>query len=156
MAKTQLRSSVTNYYTDVTGASVWVADDGQSAIRITGNGIQIADHKVGEDWDWTTAATGSGVVAEQIIGGTIRADVAFSGTLISASGTFGRLVAGLELAQRLELGTDESGDPFMRVYDNEGNLALTLIKTGIQFANQTNFTAYSIGTKTGIGVFAGE
>lgn len=155
VAKTQLRSSVTNYYTDDTGASVWVADDGQSAIRITGNGFQIADHKVGEDWDWTTAATGSGVVAEQIIGGTIRADVAFAGTLISASGTFGRLVAGLESAQRLELGTDESGDPFMRVYDNEGNLALTLIKTGIQFANQTNFTAYSVGTKTGIGIYAG-
>ena len=155
MAKTQLRSSVTNYYTDVTGASVWVADDGQSAIRITGNGFQIADHKVGEDWDWTTAATGSGVVAEQIIGGTIRADVAFMGTLIGASGTFERLVAGLETAQRLELGTDESGDPFMRVYDNEGELTLTLIKTGIQFANQTNFTSYSVGTKTGIGVFVG-
>ena len=56
--------------------------------------------------------------------------------------------------QRLEIGVDED-DPYLHIYDANGNLQLALTQTGAQFGNGTNMTAYSVGTKTGVGFFIG-
>lgn len=86
VAKTQLQSSQTNFATDSTGAFVWTAADGGSAMRITGDGLQIASSKIGDDWDWTVAATGEGLVATLITAGVLNADLIKAGLLASVNG----------------------------------------------------------------------
>ena len=86
VAKTQLHSSQTNFATDSTGAFVWTAADGSSAMRITGDGLQIASSKIGDDWDWTVAATGEGLVATLITAGVLNADLIKAGLLSSVNG----------------------------------------------------------------------
>ena len=73
---TKIMSSGTDMYTDPTsGALVFVSDDGTSAMMLTGAGWMIADTKVGENWQWRTAATGDGIVADEITTGTLQASV---------------------------------------------------------------------------------
>jgi len=70
----QITSTVGHWYTDPeTGALMFVAQDGTKAMRLNGAGWQIADGKVGEQWQWRTAATGRGIVADEITTGTLRA-----------------------------------------------------------------------------------
>lgn len=73
---TKIMSSGTNMYTDATsGALVFESDDGTSAMMMTGAGWMIADEKVGENWQWRTAATGDGIVADEITTGMLQASV---------------------------------------------------------------------------------
>lgn len=70
----QITSTVGHWYTDKeTGAIMLVSADDTLAMRLTGAGWQIASGKVGGQWQWRTAATGSGIVADEITTGTLRA-----------------------------------------------------------------------------------
>ena len=85
----QIMSSVGHWYTDPeTGAIMLVTADKSKAMRLTGAGWQIADSKVGGVWQWRTAATGSGIVADQITTGTLNAGlVTVGGTGTTLDGT---------------------------------------------------------------------
>lgn len=85
----QIMSSVGHWYTDPeTGAIMLVTADESKAMRLTGAGWQIADSKVGGVWQWRTAATGSGIVADQITTGTLNAGlVTVGGTGTTLDGT---------------------------------------------------------------------
>ena len=73
---TKIMSSGTTMYTDPTsGAFVFESVDGTSAMMLTGGGWMIADEKIGENWNWRTAATGNGIVADEITTGTLQASV---------------------------------------------------------------------------------
>lgn len=69
-----IKSTVGHWYTDPdTGAIMMVSSDGNLAMRLNGAGWQIANTKVGDAWQWRTAATGSGIVADEITAGTLAA-----------------------------------------------------------------------------------
>ena len=55
------------------GSLVFVTSDGTKAVRITGAGILLASSKLGDAWQWRTAITGSGIVADEITTGTLQA-----------------------------------------------------------------------------------
>lgn len=97
VAVTKLLAAQSHFTTDDTGAFLWTADNGQSALRITGAGVQIADHKVGDQWAWTTAITGMGVVATALTTGVLDADrVQITGMIVNPDypGTFWDLSTG--------------------------------------------------------------
>lgn len=72
----QIISTSGNWYTDPdTGAIMLVSSDGTKAMRLTGAGWQIANGKTGDSWNWRTAATGSGIVADEITSGTINTNL---------------------------------------------------------------------------------
>lgn len=78
----QILSTVGGWYTDPdTGAIMLVSQDGAKAMRLTGAGWQIASEKVGDAWVWRTAATGGGIVADQITTGVLNANLIRAGTL---------------------------------------------------------------------------
>lgn len=85
----QILSTSGGWYTDPdTGAIMLVSEDGTKAMRLTGAGWQIAPNKTGDAWNWRTAATGSGIVADQITTGTLNAGlVTVGGTGTTLDGT---------------------------------------------------------------------
>ena len=84
----QITSSVGHWYTDESGAIMFVTADGTKAMRLTGAGWQIASQKIGGVWQWRTAATGSGIVADEITTGTLNAGlVTVGGTGTTLDGT---------------------------------------------------------------------
>lgn len=71
---TAILSTGTTMYTDPSdGSLVFVTSDGTQAVRITGAGILLASSKVGDQWQWRTAITGGGIVADEITTGTLQA-----------------------------------------------------------------------------------
>jgi len=85
----QIISTTGSWYTDPdTGAIMMVSSDGTKAMMLNGAGWQIADSKTGDTWNWRTAATGGGIVADQITAGTLDAGVVtVGGTGTSLTGT---------------------------------------------------------------------
>lgn len=85
-----IMSTTGHWRTDpVTGAIIFESSDGTKAMRLTGAGWQIAS---GNDqsgaWIWRTAATGSGIVADEITTGTLNAGlVTVGGTGTTMDGT---------------------------------------------------------------------
>lgn len=74
--KTLIMSSGTNFYTDDSdGSFIWENDESTRAVKITGNGIMIAKSKTGTAWNWGTAITGEGIVADTITSGTLQAQL---------------------------------------------------------------------------------
>jgi hypothetical protein len=123
-----------------------------NVIRCNSAGIGISRNGIGGPY--TEAITGEGVLASAIVAGTIGASVVFAGELYGAHGTFTHFVAGIADAQRMEMG-EEEGEPYFRVYDNDGNLRQTITKFGIDYANGTRLTMFSVGSRVGLGVFVG-
>lgn len=73
---TKIMSSGTSMYTDPNdGSLVFVSDDGASAVRITGGGMLLAASKSGGQWQWQTAITGNGIVADMVTSGTLQASL---------------------------------------------------------------------------------
>lgn len=85
----QIMSSKTRRETLADGSEMYVTDDGTKAVRFTGAGILIANGKDSTgDWDWRTAITGSGIVADMITSGTINANlIEILGTGTTLNGT---------------------------------------------------------------------
>ncbi|MDL2319077.1 phage tail protein [Eubacteriales bacterium OttesenSCG-928-A19] len=72
----RLLSTLSNWYTDPTDGSImFVAADESSAMRLSGAGWQIADGKISEVWQWRTAGTGTGLVADTITAGVLQASL---------------------------------------------------------------------------------
>lgn len=88
----------------VTNAATF--DESTSAMQINGQGFRIANSKNGTEWNWRTFGTGAGFTADEIVSGTIRADLIdatdlAAERLVSAAGstTYGRVgenVVGIE------------------------------------------------------------
>ena len=73
---TRILSTGTRMYTDEKdGSFVWEADDGNSAVKITGNGILISSEKIGDEFVWTTALDGYGITASVVNSGVINASL---------------------------------------------------------------------------------
>lgn len=69
-----IMSSKTRRETLPDGSEMYVTEDGGKAVRFAGGGILLSDTKDSADnWVWRTAITGSGMVADEITAGTLRA-----------------------------------------------------------------------------------
>lgn len=69
-------SSKTNRYTLPDGSEVYETKDGTKAVRFSGAGILLANGKTSSgDWNWRTAITGQGIVADEIATGTLNANL---------------------------------------------------------------------------------
>ena len=78
----QITGGASNWYTDDNGNQVFLSSDGQSAMMISGNGWCIANSKNKDgDWNWRTAATGTGLVADSITTGTLSATLIQAGAI---------------------------------------------------------------------------
>lgn len=73
---TRIISSGTGITTDPNdGSLILTANDGSSAVKLTGSGILIADSKEAGAWVWTTALSGTGVATETLTAGVIQASL---------------------------------------------------------------------------------
>ena len=71
-----IMSSKTNRYTLPDGSEVYETEDGTKAVRFSGAGILLANGKTSSgDWNWRTAITGQGIVADEIATGTLNANL---------------------------------------------------------------------------------
>ncbi len=71
---TAILSTGTKMYTDpVDGALVLETPEGTKAVKLAGAGILLASAIVSGKWQWRTAITGSGMVADEITAGILRA-----------------------------------------------------------------------------------
>lgn len=71
-----IMSSKTNRYTLPDGSEVYETEDGTKAVRFSGAGILLANGKTSSgDWNWRTAITGQGIVADEITTGTLNANL---------------------------------------------------------------------------------
>lgn len=134
--------------------------ESQTVIKFTADAIGFSTDG-GASYPYAFSVTGEavlailaaeGINADWIRAGELRADLVFAGELRGASGTFTDLVAGLAESQRLRLGLD-GDDPILQIYDTDNVLQLSLTKTGIELSNGVNMTAYTVGTKKGLGFF---
>ena len=66
---------MSNWYTDELGNLIFESATGTSAMMLTGEGWMIANGR-NEDgtWNWRSAATGTGIVADAITTGYLSAD----------------------------------------------------------------------------------
>lgn len=73
---TKIISSGTGITTDpYDGSLVLTANDGSSAVKITGNGILISNTKIAGAWQWRTAIDGDGVATGTLTAGVINAAI---------------------------------------------------------------------------------
>jgi hypothetical protein len=110
--------------------------------RFNINGWGYSNNCVGADnaeRTYTIAATMDGVLT--------------ANKVVAAEGTFTDLTAGIEGAQRIDMGEDSNGDPYLYVYDDSNTLQLSVTKEGLFFSSTTRFVKYTIGTRSGVGVF---
>lgn len=83
--KNKLSSSISNWYTDDSGALVFESVNGDSAMMLTGDGFMIANGKTRDgDWNWRTFGSGAGFTADAIITGYLSADRIEAGTITSS------------------------------------------------------------------------
>lgn len=150
---TQLYSVISGFSTDENGNFLWENQAKTGAMMINGEGFMIANTKTGDTYNWRTFGTGDGFLADEIIGGTIRAGIVFAGTLAGVLGTFETLIAGDPNKAHMTLGADGNGDPFVRIYDNDGELQQTINKFGTEYGNGSILKMHTLGTRTGLGIF---
>lgn len=136
--RNQIISTTGNWYTDPdTGAIMMVSADGTKAMMLNGSGWMIANGKTGNTWNWRTAATGSGIVADEI--------------------TTGKLNANLIEAGSLSLGKLKTGSVFTSINDagitvrhtSAGNAYTTLDASGLRIFNASNVNIGGIYVPTG-------
>lgn len=80
--KNRIVSSVSSWFTDDNGNIMFEAADGQSAMKLSGDGWMIANGKTEEgEWNWRTAATGYGITADAIVTGYLSAEQIEAGSI---------------------------------------------------------------------------
>ena len=153
----QIKSTTGSWYTDKdTGAIMLVSSDGNMAMRLTGAGWQIASSKSGGEWVWRTAATGSGIVADQITSGKIDAGkVTVGGTGTTLDGT-SLTVFHPTLGENVKTVINESGLLFM-----SGNTVLGgLIRVNGSIASAVqalyNPSVSALNVQVGAGAYGSE
>ena len=104
-------------------------------------------------WGYSNNCTGAdNPDREYTIMGTMDGVLTANKT-IAAEGTFLALTAGVVGAQRIDMGEDVNHDPFIRVYDDNNVLQISITKSGIVFTEDARMVKYTIGTRSGVGVF---
>jgi len=74
VATNKLSSAMSNWETDLNGNLVFTAQDGKSAMMLTGEGFMVANGiKPDGNWNWRTFGTGEGFTADLINAGTLQA-----------------------------------------------------------------------------------
>lgn len=72
----RILSRTSNWMTDDRGNMIFTAQDGSSAMMLTGEGFLIADGKKSDgSWNWRSAGTGKGFTADAITAGTLQAGI---------------------------------------------------------------------------------
>lgn len=69
-----------------TGAPKSVPSSGVHCVNLRAGVLRVADEYSGGQWQWRTAATGSGIVADAITAGTLNADLIRAGVIRDAAG----------------------------------------------------------------------
>lgn len=120
------------------------------------NASGIGYSSTGYNGTYGTAITADGViVADFVSTGVLGADVIFVGELQGAYGTFRQLLAGISGAQRVEVGFDEdSSDPFVTLFDSDGNEAVSHRKDGTYYTNSVRLVKASLSDKSGLAIYA--
>lgn len=136
--RTQITGGSSSWATDEKGNIIFVSSDGKSAMMLSGNGLCIANSRDDNgDWNWKTAATGSGIVADAITTGTLSAVLIEAGAITSdkissvagqdldlssnTSLNFYATVDGSKPAGGLETPTASSGESFIKIAAQNGN-----------------------------------
>lgn len=71
-----IMSSKTHRDTLPDGSEIYVTEDETKAVRFAGGGVLLASGKnAAGDWEWRTAITGQGIVADEITTGTLNANL---------------------------------------------------------------------------------
>lgn len=150
-----IMSTTGHWRTDpVTGALIFESSDGTKAMRLTGAGWQIASGKDQSGaWIWRTAATGSGIVADEITTGTLNAGlVTVGGTGTTMDGT-SIVVLHPDVAENARTVIDAGG---LRMYNGNtvigGIATLNNVVTSII---QTLYNATIPNLKINVGEHAG-
>ena len=79
---TSITGGASNWSTDEDGNMIFTSSDDRCAMMLSGNGLAIAKSKDKYgNWEWTTAATGDGVVADAITTGTLSATLIEAGSI---------------------------------------------------------------------------
>ena len=74
LLKNHLASTKSGWYTDANGNIMFEAQDGQSAMMLSGSGFMVANGKdASGNWNWRTFGTGEGFTADLITAGILRA-----------------------------------------------------------------------------------
>lgn len=74
LLKNHLSSTKSGWYTDANGNIMFEAQDGQSAMMLSGSGFMVANGKdASGNWNWRTFGTGEGFTADLITAGILRA-----------------------------------------------------------------------------------
>ena len=82
LQRTKLESAISGWYTDDDGNIMFVSADGQSAMKLTGEGFAIAPNKNDDGtWNWRTFGTGRGFSADLIVAGLLSADRIEAGSI---------------------------------------------------------------------------
>ena len=83
--RTQILSSVSNWYTDENGSIVFLSADGNSAMMLSGAGMMLASGKTDTgDWDWRSCLDGHGMTADEIVTGFLSADRIEAGSITTS------------------------------------------------------------------------
>ena len=83
--KTQILSSVSNWYTDQSGNIVFLSADGNSAMMLSGAGMMLASGKTeAGEWDWRSCLDGRGMTADEIVTGFLSADRIEAGSITAS------------------------------------------------------------------------
>lgn len=150
-----IMSTTGHWRTDpVTGAIIFESSDGTKAMRLTGAGWQIASGKDQSGaWIWRTAATGSGIVADEITTGTLNAGlVTVGGTGTTMDGTSIE-VKHPSISNTAKTVIDDGGLQML----NNGVLLGGLVRLGSSYTSviQTLYNATIPNLKINVGEHAG-
>ena len=158
---TSILSTGTTFYTEPSdGSLVFVSSDKAKAVRITGAGILLASQKVGGAWQWRTAITGQGMVADEITTGTLRASLV---TILGNANFFWDAAAitcqnPQDPQQQIRFGLYD-GTNYGIAFTNDGGQtwAQAINFTGVTATHLQAATGTFTGTLQGVdGTFSGE
>ena len=156
LLRTQLASTVSGFSTDENGNMIFENATQTAALKLGAGILALANTKSGGEYVWRTFATGSGYTAEEMVAGTMRSDIIFTGELQAAFGSFLDLIAGNSSAQHMRLRLVE-GDPVFEMYGNDGTTGtgMEMSKDRLRFMPNVTIRKYDIGTRKGLAFFCG-
>ena len=92
-------------------------------------------------------------MADMITAGTLYAISLYACNLEGASGTFAQLITGDPDAAYMMQGSDEYGEPYISFYDTDGTKVCSIRKDGLYYGEDVVQRKFTLGNRTGIGVF---
>lgn len=150
----------TEFLTTAFGGNIYIPEEGNPYGLETGQIFIMNDTnplEATQVWVWNLNGLG---YSNTGINGPFDIAITMDGSIVAdslytAQGTFVHLVAGESTAQRMEMGYDQFNDPYLRIYNNNGENTLSLQKDGMVFNDRHKMVEYQIGSRRGIGFFIG-